>query len=189
MEKEGKTQVSKTTKSDIHNPRGVDALHGNATARVVTTQAENSALNSRVEEEGNPQRTVMMNNEIHSPQDVGALQNDMPAPVVTQTNDGKFRQQAKGNTPAAQQPSRSAQEGEPTVRIELTYPELDLLDRLLKLGYDPAWKSLTGTMQAVFFVLGNDDAWRDSLDEPVDENLPRTAVVTEPEITDEEKPF
>ena len=44
MEKEGETQVSKTTKSDIHNPQGVDASPSDATTSVNINEAEKSAL-------------------------------------------------------------------------------------------------------------------------------------------------
>jgi hypothetical protein len=108
--------------------------------------------------------------------------------IVFALTDGEFQQQAKGNIPAGQQPSLSAQKDKPIV-IQLAYPELRLLERLLQLGYDPAWKSLTSTMQAVFFGLNNHDDWQDSPNEPVDESLPRTPVAPEPEISDEDEPF
>jgi hypothetical protein len=42
---------------------GVDALQGDATAPVITNQAEKSALNEDVEKELNPQKTEMQQNQ------------------------------------------------------------------------------------------------------------------------------
>jgi len=48
---------------NVQMPHGVDALRGDATAPVITTQAEKSALNENVEKEGDPQRTEMQENQ------------------------------------------------------------------------------------------------------------------------------
>jgi len=49
---------------NIEFPHGVDALRGNVTAPVVTTQAEDSApTDASVEKESNPQRTEMQENQ------------------------------------------------------------------------------------------------------------------------------
>ena len=52
---------------NVQMPHGIDALQGDATAPVTTTQAEKSALNENVEKEGNPQRTENQGGDLRQP--------------------------------------------------------------------------------------------------------------------------
>ena len=63
-----------TNVNNIQFLQGVDALQGDTTAPVFTTQAEKSApANASIEKDGNTQRTNMINSDIHIPQDVDTL--------------------------------------------------------------------------------------------------------------------
>jgi hypothetical protein len=66
LEGQGETTRTEMNKINVNTlfPHGVDALRGNVTAPVVTTQAEDSApTDASVEKESNPQRTEMQENQ------------------------------------------------------------------------------------------------------------------------------